>query len=55
MGKTYILIVAEETINVFEGSICGFGKEEVNNGNERSVKNGPYYIEPPLCLDENYP
>ena len=48
---TYILIFTEKAIHVFEGPICGFGVEEVNNGNERSVKYRPDDVEFPLSLD----
>lgn len=48
---TYILIFTEKTIHVFEGPICGFGVEEVNNGNKRSVKYRPDDVEFPLSLN----
>ncbi len=44
-NKTYVLILAEETVHVFQSPICGFGIEEVDNGNERSVEDRPYDVE----------
>ena len=39
--KGYILIFAEKTVHVFEGPICGFGVEEVYDGDEGSVEYRP--------------
>ena len=39
--RSYILIIAEKSVHVFEGPICGFGVEEVYDGNEGGVEYRP--------------
>ena len=43
-----VLVVAEETINVFEGAIRSFGVEEVDDWDERGVEDGPNNIKFPM-------
>ena len=43
-----VLVVSEETVNIFEGAIRGFGVEEVDDWDEGGVEDGPNDIEFPL-------
>ena len=43
-----VLVVTEETVNIFEGAIRGFGVEKVNDWDEGGVEDGPDNIELPL-------
>ena len=43
-----VLVVSEETVNVFQGAVRGFGIEKVDDWNERGVEDGPNDIEFPL-------
>ena len=48
------MIIAEKTIHVFKGPICGFRVKEVNYRNKRSVENRPDDIKFPVKgLDAN--
>lgn len=42
----------EESINIFERAVCGFGVEEVGDRDERETDNCPYNPEfPPKVID----
>ena len=43
-----VLVVSEETVNIFQGAVRGFGIEKVDDWNERGVEDGPNDIEFPL-------
>ena len=43
-----VLVISEETVNIFEGTIRGFGVEKVDDWNEGGVKDGPNNIKLPL-------
>ena len=42
------MVLTEETVNVLEGAVGGFGVKEVDNGHEGSVENRPNDIKLPL-------
>lgn len=46
--KTYIVVLSEETINVFQGPVGRLGVEEVDDWYKRKVEDGPDYVELPL-------
>ena len=49
------MIVAKHAIDVFEGTIGGFGVEKVDNGDEGGVENCPDDVEFPLqALNANW-
>lgn len=41
------MVLAEEPVHVFEGSVRGLRVEEVDDGEERCVEDDPNDIEPP--------
>ena len=43
-----VLVVTEETVNIFQGAVRGFGVEEVDDWNERGVEDGPNNIKLPM-------
>ena len=43
-----VLVVSEETVNIFEGAVRGFRVEKVDNRDEGGVKNGPDDIKLPV-------
>lgn len=43
-----VLVISEETVNIFEGAIRGLGVEKVDDWNEGGVEDGPYNIKLPL-------
>ena len=43
-----VLVVTEETVNIFEGAIRGFGVEKVDDWDEGSVEDGPNNIKLPM-------
>ena len=43
-----VLVISEETVNIFKGAIRGLGVEKVDNWNEGGVEDGPYNIKLPM-------
>ena len=43
-----VLIISEETVNIFEGAIRGFGVEKVDYWDEGGIEDGPNNIKFPL-------
>ena len=43
-----VLVVSEETVNIFESAVRGFGVEEVDDWDERGVEDGPNDVEFPV-------
>ncbi len=43
-----ILVVSEETVNIFEGAIRGFRIEKVDDWDEGGVEDGPNDIKLPM-------
>ena len=43
-----VLVVTEETVNIFQGAVRGFGVEEVDDWDERGVEDGPNDVEFPV-------
>ena len=43
-----VLVISEETVNIFEGAIRGFGVEKVDDRDEGGVEDGPNNIKLPL-------
>ena len=44
----YVVVFTEEAVDVFEGAVGGFGEEEVDDGNEGGVEDGPDDVEFPV-------
>ena len=43
-----VLVVSEETVNIFEGAVRGFRVEEVDNRDKGGVEDGPDDIKLPM-------
>ena len=44
----YVLVVSEETVNIFESAIRGFGVEKVDDWDKGGVEDGPNDIKLPV-------
>ena len=43
-----VLVISEETVNIFQSAVRGFGVEEVDDRDERGIEDGPNDIEFPV-------
>ena len=43
----HVVVLAEETVHVLEGAVCGLGVEDVDDGQERKIQHDPDDVELP--------
>ena len=46
--EPYVFVLAEHAVDVFESAVGGLGEEEVDNGDEGGVEDGPDDVEFPV-------